>query len=195
MTPRRPPDGSPTPAPWRPSKEELAAAVGRLVPDVLAPGLDVVFCGINPGLYSGAVGHHFARPGNRFWAALHGAGFTDRLYSPFEDQLLPALGIGITNLVSRVTARADELDRAELRAGAAQLAVTVATYRPTVLAVLGLGAYATAFGAPAVIGRQPAGLGDAAVFVVPNPSGLQARYQLPDLIEILSEVRIAARGA
>src|SRR3979411_413640 len=127
--------------PWRPPREQLAAARGRTVPDVVDPGIDILFCGINPGLYSGAVGHHFARPGNRFWKVLHRAGFTDRELSPFEDRALPESGIGVTNLVSRTTAAAAELDHAELRRGARRLESKVRRYRPAFVALAGTGAY------------------------------------------------------
>lgn len=177
------------PARKRPSKEELTAASGKVVRDVIAPHLRVLFCGINPGLYSGAVGHHFARPGNRFWKALYGSGFTDRLLSPEEDGELLSCGIGITNVVARTTARADELTRDELQVGAKRLQRTVQRFRPRVLAVLGIGAYTTAFGLRAKIGLQDDAPFDCKVFVLPNPSGLQAQYQLPQLIEIFSDLR------
>jgi TDG/mug DNA glycosylase family protein len=173
----------------KPTKDQLAAASGKIVPDIVAPKLRVVFCGTNPGLYSGAVGHHFARPGNRFWKALYGAGFTDHLFAPDEDRELLALGIGLTNIVQRTTARADELSKEELIEGARRLRRTVARYRPRVLAVLGIGAYATAFGTKAKIGLQEESPVDAQLFVLPNPSGLQAAYQLPQLIEIFGELR------
>lgn len=174
----------------RPSKEQLAAASGNVVKDIVASDLRVLFCGINPGLYSGATGHHFARPGNRFWKALHGSGFTDRLFLPEEDRGLLVLGIGITNIVPRTTARADELSAEELRAGATRLARTVRRYHPRVLAVLGIGAYATAFGVKAKIGPQARSPVDTPVYVLPNPSGLQAQYQLPQMIEIFTELRV-----
>ena len=174
--------------PMRPTKQELAAASGEIVADVIAKNLKVLFCGINPGLYSGAVGHHFARPGNRFWKALFGANFTDRVFQPDEDRALLALGLGITNIVSRTTARADELSQEELQAGAKRLAATVKRYQPSMLAVLGIGAYATAFGQKPKIGLQPESPVACKVFVLPNPSGLQAQYQLPQLIEIFSEL-------
>ncbi|HVB01349.1 MAG TPA: G/U mismatch-specific DNA glycosylase [Acidimicrobiales bacterium] len=174
--------------PMRPTKQEIVAASGEIVADVIAKNLKVLFCGINPGLYSGAVGHHFARPGNRFWKALFGANFTDRVFQPDEDRALLALGLGITNIVSRTTARADELSQEELQAGAKRLAATVKRYQPSVLAVLGIGAYATAFGQKAKIGLQPESPVACKVFVLPNPSGLQAQYQLPRLIEIFSEL-------
>jgi double-stranded uracil-DNA glycosylase len=169
-------------APWRPTGRQLLAARGRSVPDVIAPGLRVVFCGINPSLYSAAVGHHFARPGNRFWRTLHAAGFTRRLLSPFEDARLLEHGLGCTNLVGRATARADELTRAELSEGAASLERRVAAYRPAWLAVLGVAAYRSAFGAAgASIGAQTARVAGAQVWLLPNPSGLNAHYQLAEL--------------
>ncbi|MGF1431566.1 G/U mismatch-specific DNA glycosylase [Kitasatospora sp. LaBMicrA B282] len=169
-------------APFRPNAAQLAAAQDATIPDVAAPGLRVLFCGINPGLWSGATGHHFARPGNRFWPALHRSGFAPRLLRPDEQGDLLALGLGITNVVARTSAKADELSRAELREGGAALAERVATLRPRVLAVLGIGAYRTAFGKPrAVVGRQPEGLGDTEVWVLPNPSGLNAHYTLDAL--------------
>jgi TDG/mug DNA glycosylase family protein len=176
----------------RPSRAQLEAARDRLVPDVLAADLDVLFCGINPGLYSAYTGHHFARPGNRFWPALHGAAFTPRLFVPGEQDLLPALGLGITNLVARATARADELSTAELAAGGERLTQVVDECRPRVLAVAGVTAYRTAFGRPdAVVGRQVSTLGAAILWILPNPSGLNAHYQLPALIEEFAGLRTA----
>ncbi|MGQ0838557.1 G/U mismatch-specific DNA glycosylase [Actinokineospora sp.] len=166
----------------RPTREQLAAARDRAIPDVLVPGLDVLFCGINPGLYSGATGHHFARPGNRFWPALHLAGFTPRQLRPEEQHRLPEFGLGVTNLVARATARADELDAHELTAGGARLRQVVAEYAPRTVAIVGITAYRTAFGAPkAVVGPQPVPIGTAGVWVLPNPSGLNAHYQLDSL--------------
>ena len=177
----------------RPTKQELAAAAGKRIPDVIAPGLRVLFCGINPGLYSGAVGHHFARPGNRFWKVLHRAGFTDRELSPFDDRELLDVGIGITNLVNRTTAAAAELDAAELRRGATRLARKVERYRPHVVAFAGMGAYRTAFRRPrAALGRQPEALSGAVVWLLPNPSGAQAAYQLDDLVREFRALRRAA---
>jgi double-stranded uracil-DNA glycosylase len=159
----------------RPTKDEIAAAVGSTVPDVIAPGLAVLFCGINPGLYSGATGHHFARPGNRFWPTLQAAGFTERLVRPWEERRLLEYGLGITNLVARATATAAELGPDELRAGRATLERKVRRYRPRAVAVLGVGAYRSAFRRPkAEIGRQPESLGRALLWVLPNPSGLNA---------------------
>jgi len=169
-------------APWRPSRAELAAAEGKTVRDVIAHGLRVLFCGINPGLYSGAVGHHFARPGNRFWKSLAASGLTERLVSPFEERTLLAAGLGITNLVERATAAADELSREELVHGAGRLTEKVRRYRPALVAFLGLTTYRIAFARPgAEIGLQPERLGPARVWLLPNPSGLNAHYQLPDL--------------
>jgi double-stranded uracil-DNA glycosylase len=168
----------------------LAAATGRQVPDVLAPDLRVLFCGINPGLWSAAVGHHFARPGNRFWKTLHLAGFTPRVLAPDEEPELLRLGLGITNLVARATAGAADLTAQELRAGADRLAAKVARTRPKVVAVLGVGAYRTAFARPkATIGPQPDPIGGATAWVLPNPSGLNAHYQLPDLAAAFAALR------
>jgi len=183
-------------APARPTKSDLEAARGRTIPDVLAAGLDVVFVGINPGLWSGAVGHHFARPGNRFWKALHGAGFTERVLSPFEDGSLLDRSLGVTNLVDRTTATAAELSDDELREGARRLAERLAPLRPRIVAVLGVGAYRTGFAQPkAGLGRQEQRLGDADLWVLPNPSGLNAHYQLDALIERFGALRVAARRA
>jgi TDG/mug DNA glycosylase family protein len=157
---------------------------------VIAPGLQILFCGINPGLYSAAVGHHFARPGNRFWPALYAAGFTDRLFSPFEERELLPRGYGITNLVSRASAAAAELSDAELLEGARQLEGKIRRYQPRALAVLGIGAYRTAFGRPlAQLGRQPESLAGALMWVLPNPSGLSAHYRLTDLADRLRELQ------
>ena len=174
----------------RPTKSEVQAAAGRTVPDVIARNLDVLFCGINPGLYSGATGHHFSRPGNRFWPALSGAGFTDRLLDPAEEHLLLDAGCGITNLVRRATAAAAELSNAELAAGHRSLERKVQRYAPRWLAVLGIGAYRTAFGQRrASIGEQPERLASTGLWVLPNPSGLNANYQLPELVRLFGELR------
>ena len=179
--------------PWRPSPEQLQDAAGKRVPDVIAADLQVLFCGINPGLYSGAVGHHFARPGNRFWKALHGAGLTPELLSPFEERRLLDLGLGITNLVSRATASAAELSPDELRRGSGRLLAKVHRYRPGVVAFLGLQAFRQAFARPrAVVGPQPEAIGGSKLWLLPNPSGLQAHYQLPDLVEAFTALREAA---
>ncbi|WP_304988569.1 G/U mismatch-specific DNA glycosylase [Corallococcus sp. AB045] len=176
----------------RPTKDELFAATGRTMPDLLAPDLRVLFCGINPSLYSAVVGVHFARPGNRFWPSLHAAGFTPRLLTPAEQAELLTLGLGITNVVDRATASADQLGAAEYAEGAKSLARKVERYRPKYLAVLGLGAYRTAFSRPkARFGPQEETLGEARLWVLPNPSGLNASYQLPDLARLYGELRRA----
>ena len=173
-----------------PSSSDLEAARGRTIPDVLGPDLDVVFVGINPGLWSGAVGHHFARPGNRFWKALYGSGFTDRLLSPFEDALLLDANLGLTNLVARTTGRADELSADEIRRGARELEERLVPLRPRLGAVLGIGAYRTGFGRPrANLGPQEEDLRGSRLWVLPNPSGLNAHYQLADLTEQFRALR------
>lgn len=178
----------------KPTKAEIQAALNKTMPDIIAPELHVLFCGINPSLYSAVVGHHFARPGNRFWRTLHLAGFTERLYAPDEDQSLLELGYGITNVVDRATATADQLATQELIVGGQQLAIKVQRYRPKVLAVLGIGAYRTAFAKPkAMIGQQEP-LHGAMVWVLPNPSGLNAHYQLDDLAQTF-RVLLAAIAA
>jgi TDG/mug DNA glycosylase family protein len=178
-----------------PSKADLEAARGRTIPDVLGPGLDVVFVGINPGLWSGAVGHHFARPGNRFWKALHGSGFTDRLLAPNEDATLLERNLGLTNLVARTTARADELSADEIRRGALELEERLAPHRPWFVAVLGVGAYRTGFGRPdAGLGPREEDLAGSRLWVLPNPSGLNAHHQLDDLTERFRALREAATG-
>jgi TDG/mug DNA glycosylase family protein len=175
----------------RPTRSDLAAAYGRSVPDLIAPDLKVLFCGINPSLYSAATGHHFARPGNRFWPALYGAGFTQRLFKPWEEELLLDQEIGITNLVSRATATAAELTYDELRAGRQRLARKVRRFRPRCVAMVGIGAYRVAFARPhATIGLQSGLLGGSAVWVLPNPSGLNANHQLPELTEAFKAVRV-----
>ena len=158
--------------------------------DVVADGLDVLFCGINPSLLSAARGHHFARPGNRFWPALHLAGLTPTRLVPDQDGELPRYGLGVTNLVDRPTRAASELAPAELRAGAAALHELVARYRPRVVAVLGITAWRVAFDAPrAVRGVQPERVGGATTWVAPNPSGLNAHYQLPALAAFYRRLR------
>jgi double-stranded uracil-DNA glycosylase len=181
--------------PWKPTREQLLAAAGKTVRDVIAPDLRVLFCGINPGLYTAAVGHHFARPGNRFWPALYAAGFTERLLSPFEELELLKLGYGITNVVPRTTATADLLTKEEIIQGGKRLTAKVKRYRPGVVAVLGLGAYRTAFNQPkATVGRQQEMIGNALLWVLPNPSGLNANYQPQDLARLFRELRTAVNG-
>jgi len=177
----------------RPTPAELDAARDATIPDVLTSGLRVVFAGINPGLYSAATGHHFARPGNRFWPALHRSGFTPRQFRPDEQDQLLALGLGITNVAPRATARAAELTPAELREGALALQDKMARLRPQWLAVLGVTVYRTAFGHPgATVGPQAAALGPARVWVLPNPSGLNAHWTAPRLTEAFAELRETA---
>ncbi len=174
----------------KPTKEELLAARDRRVPDLIAPGLRVLFCGINPSLYTAVVGHHFARPGNRFWPALHAAGLTPRRLAPSEQDELLRLGYGITNVVDRATASADELTAEELARGGRRLEAKVRRYHPQVVAMLGLGAYRAAFGHPkAKPGLQQETLGGASVWVLPNPSGLSAHYQVADLARLYGELR------
>jgi TDG/mug DNA glycosylase family protein len=175
-----------------PTRSDLLAAAHKTVPDIIAPNLSILFCGINPGLYSAYTGHHFARPGNRFWPTLHLAGFTPRLLSPADEQELLPLGYGITNLVQRASATADELTKEELAAGGERLMAKVEAYTPHVLAVLGVGAYRSAFGKPrAAIGLQAENIGTAQVWVLPNPSGLNAHYTLEGLAEVFGALRSA----
>jgi double-stranded uracil-DNA glycosylase len=177
----------------RPSSGDLAAARDKTIPDVAAPGLRVLFAGINPGLYSAATGYHFARPGNRFWPALYAAGFTDRALRPEEQQRLLPLGLGITNVVARATARADELTPAEIRAGARVLTAKVQRLAPWWLAVVGITVYRTAFDRPgATTGRQEQILGGTGLWVLPNPSGLNAHWTAARLTEAFRELRVAA---
>jgi double-stranded uracil-DNA glycosylase len=179
--------------PWKPTKEELLAATQKTVRDVIAPDLRVLFSGINPGLYTAAVGHHFARPGNRFWPALYAGGFTERVLSPFEERELLKSGYGITNVVARATASADLLTKGEIVKGGERLKAKVLRYRPRVLAVLGVGAYRTAFNQPkATVGLQEERIGDTMLWVLPNPSGLNANYQAADLAKLFRELREAA---
>ena len=176
--------------PARPTPLQLAAARGKSIPDVIAPRLRVLFCGINPGLYSGATGHHFARPGNRFWPALHRAGFTKEQLHPAAQRELLKAGYGMVNLVNRATTAADELAAEEFVAGRKRLAAKVRRYRPDTVAFLGVGAYCKAFGLrSAPVGLQPEAFEGARVWVLPNPSGLNANYQLPALVKLFRAVR------
>ncbi|WP_231605289.1 G/U mismatch-specific DNA glycosylase [Micromonospora sp. HK10] len=173
----------------------MAAAADKLLPDVVAPGLDVLFVGINPGLWSAATGWHFARPGNRFWPALHRGGFTPRQLHPSEQDELPRLGLGITNMVARASARADELAAAELVTGAELLAGKVERYRPRWVAVVGVTAYRIGFARPkAGFGEQPEPLGPARLWVLPNPSGLNAHFTPVTLGAAFAELRAASAG-
>jgi len=180
--------------PFKPTKQQLIDAAGKTLPDVIAPNLKVLFCGINPGLYTAAVGHHFARPGNRFWPALFQSGFTDRLLSPFEEHKLLKTGVGISNVVPHATASAAQLGREDFVAGGRLLAAKVKKFRPRVVAILGVGAYRQAFARPkAVIGEQVERIHSARVWVLPNPSGLNANYQLPDLVRLFRDLREAVK--
>jgi TDG/mug DNA glycosylase family protein len=176
---------------YKPTKAEILASAGKTVPDLIAPDLRVLFCGINPGLYSGATGHHFARPGNRFWPALYAAGFTERLLSPFEEHELLKNGYGVTNIVERATAAAAELSDEELVKGGQRLVKKLKRYRPKCLALLGISAYRAAFKLPkASLGRQSELVCETIVWVLPNPSGLNAHYQPKDLARLFRELRV-----
>lgn len=179
---------------WRrPTREEQLAAAGRTLPDLVGPGMRVLLCGINPGLMSAAIGHHFGNPANRLWPALHLAGFTPRRLHPMESHELLAHGVGVTNLVARATATAAELTAAEIRAGVAPLTALVTEHAPRYVAFLGLTTYRIAFGRPeAEVGPQPEPLAGARVWLLPNTSGLNAHYQLPDLTRAFAELRAAA---
>ena len=171
---------------------DLEAAREKTVPDVVAPGLQVLFSGINPGLYTAATGHHFARPGNRFWPALHDAGFTERRLRPDEQEILLELGFGVTNIVRRATARAGELDPEELRQGGRVLVSKVERLGPRWLAVVGVTAYRTAFGRPrTVVGAQEERIGGTSVWVLPNTSGLNAHWSAATLAEEFARLRAA----
>jgi double-stranded uracil-DNA glycosylase len=188
------PEAAPATTP-RPTAADLAAARDKTIPDIIAPGLRVLFAGINPGLYSAATGYHFARPGNRFWPALHQSGFTPRQLRPSEQDQLLGLGLGITNVAPRATARAAELSSAELRAGAAVLAARATEFAPRWLAVLGVTAYRTAFGrVGAVVGPQQDSIGATRVWVLPNPSGLNAHWSPAQLAGAFAQLRDAAAG-
>jgi TDG/mug DNA glycosylase family protein len=181
--------------PFRPSKDEVACAEGSTIEDVIAPNLEVLFCGINPGLYSGATGKHFARPGNRFWKTLHLSGFTPRVLSPFEQEELLQYRLGITNIVARATAQASSLTQDELREGGERLREKVLDHRPSALAILGVVAFRIAFEQPkALLGKQPLSIDSTAVWVLPNPSGLNAHYQIPRLADMFSELRRSVTG-
>jgi TDG/mug DNA glycosylase family protein len=178
--------------PWRPTAAQLRGAANKRVGDLIAPRLKVLFVGINPGLYSAAVGHHFARPGNRFWPVLHASGFTQRRLSPFEERELLAQGYGITNIVARASAAADELAPRELAQGAARLTRKARRYRPDAVAILGVGAYRTAFCRPAARpGLQSERIAGSLLWVLPNPSGLNAHYQTTSLTRLFRALRLA----
>lgn len=181
--------------PWRPTKAQLEAATKKRVPDLLLPNLDVLFCGINPGRYSAAVGHHFAGPGNLFWPTLFAAGFTPRCFTAFEESQLLPLGFGITNLVARASASASEIQPAEIHAGARVLVRKVQKLTPRFVAFLGLQAYRIAFDRrTAQVGLQPETIGSSRLWLLPNPSGLNAHYQPPILKQMFSALLSAVRS-
>ena len=181
------------PTPWKPTKAQLLAAHNKRVPDLVAKDLIVLFAGINPGLYTAAIGRHFGRPGNRFWPAIYAGGFTPRLFSPFESDLLLELKLGITNVVERPTARADELTNDELRTGGKRLERKVKRWRPTVVAFVGIGPYRIISGVRgARVGLQKEPFGGSHAWVLPNPSGLNAHYQPAALAQLFGELRLWA---
>jgi TDG/mug DNA glycosylase family protein len=180
----------------RPTREQLRAAYGKTIRDLIAPDLRVLFIGINPSLYSAAVGHHFARPGNRFWPTLYGAGFTDRLLAPAEERLLLDRGYGITNLVDGATAQAAELTEKDLSTGVRRLEKKVARFRPRWVAFLGISTYQAAWDRSATsVGPQQSRFGGARVWLLPNPSGLNAHYQLPALVRLFGDLRLQTTRA
>src|SRR5688572_23455973 len=174
----------------KPTKEDLRDAINRTTEDLIDYNLKVLFCGINPGIWSGATGFHFAKPGNRFWKVLHLAGFTDKQFHPSEEHELLELGYGITSFVKRTTARADELTKEEFIEGGKLLVKKIEKYKPQTLAILGIGAYRTAFNKPkAKLGLQEEGIAETRIWLLPNPSGLNAHYQAVDLAALFRELR------
>lgn len=174
----------------KPTKSDLLAAKDKTVPDVIAPNLKILFCGINPGLYTAAIGCHFGRPGNRFWKVLYLSGFTPRLFSPYEQYELLTLEYGITNIVTRASARADELTIEELQTGGKELEQKVLHYHPKILAVLGIDAYRKSFGRPkAKMGLQNERIGETKIFILPNPSGLNAHYRAGEIVRMFMELK------
>lgn len=175
--------------PWRPTREQLEAAKDKTVPDVIRPGLDILLVGINPGLYTAAIGHHFGRPGNRFWPSLSGSGLLREPLTAWESERLLESGLGITNVVRRATATADQLSPEELRRGAKILRAKISKFKPRVAVMLGLGLYRVAFERPkAKLGLQDEKIGETLLYVLPNPSGLNAHFQVPDYIRLFREV-------
>ncbi|MCY2940723.1 MAG: G/U mismatch-specific DNA glycosylase [Planctomycetota bacterium] len=180
---------------WKPSKEQIALAANKQISDVIASGIKLLFCGINPGLYTAAIEKHFGRPGNRFWPALFAGGFTPRLYSPFEQHLLLLENLGITNLVNRATARADEVGDNELEKGAEILSEKIARYKPEAVAFLGITTYRTAFKRPrAKLGLQEDKISGVKIWVLPNPSGLNAHFQIKELGLLFSQLKTGVFG-
>ncbi len=180
--------------PFKPTPRDLAEAPHRRVPDIIGPNLKVLFCGINPGIYTAAIRHHFGRPGNRFWPALYAGGFTPRLFSPFENHELLALGYGISNLVMRPTILASELSPEELRRGAKRLEKKIFLHKPRFVAFLGITSYRIAFDRPAAqVGPQNHRIGETQVWVLPNPSGLNAHFTPPRLRQVFREFHAAVQ--
>lgn len=176
----------------KPTRAELLASAGKTIKDLVAPDLSLLFVGINPGLYTAWAGYHFARPGNRFWPALYASGLTPRLLHPSEGQFLLSLGIGITGFVRRATATAAELTDDEYRTGARRIRALVRRIRPHCVCFLGLTAYRAGFDQPkAKSGRQPEAMNGTTVWLLPNPSGLNAHFQLADYARLFREVRLA----
>ena len=193
MTTKKSPRATPI---RKPTRAELVAAKDKTVPDVIAPNLKLLFCGINPGLYTAAIGHHFGRPGNRFWPALYAGGFTGRLLSPYEERELLAQGYGITNLVERATNLADELTRDELVAGGKRLLAKLKRYKPQMVAVLGVTSFRVAFTRPkAIVGEQSERLAGVRTWVLPNPSGLNAHFTPVKLAKLFRELHAASESA
>ena len=177
---------------FKPTKEDLRDARRRTTEDLIDDNLKVLFCGINPGIWSGATGFHFAKPGNRFWKALHFGGFSDRVLHPSEEHELLENGYGITSFCKRTTARADELSNEEIVQGGKNLVKKIEKFKPQMLAVLGIGVYRTAFNQPkAKLGLQDIKIGSTKIWLLPNPSGLNAHYQINDLAKLFSELREA----
>lgn len=180
-------------APWKPTKQQLANAHLKTVPDIIGANLDVLFVGINPGLYTAAVGHHFARPGNRFWPAMHKGGFTPIPLSPFDSHRLLEWNLGITNMCPRPTAMAHQLSTHELRKGAKELTGKVLRYKPRFVAIVGITSYRIAFDRKdAQLGLQDETIGASKIWVLPNPSGLNAHYQISDLGKLFAALKRAA---
>jgi len=177
---------------FKPSKEDLRDATNRTTEDLIDYNIKVLFCGINPGIWSGATGFHFAKPGNRFWKALHFGGFSDRVLHPSEEHELLENGYGITSFCKRTTARADELSNEEIVQGGKNLVKKIEKFKPQMLAVLGIGVYRTAFNqSKAKLGLQDTKIGNTRIWLLPNPSGLNAHYQINDLAKLFGELKQA----
>lgn len=173
----------------KPTKEQVQAAAGKTIPDLISTDLKVLFCGINPGLYSGATGYHFARPGNRFWPALNAAGYTEEILKPDQGAMLLAAGYGITNLVERSTASAAEVTSEELISGRLMLEQKLQKFSPAILAVLGITAFHTAFDCnDAAFGLQKGKLKNVEIWILPKPSGLNAHFTPPALAEAFRDL-------